>query len=162
MKKWFKRFKNQKGMTLVELLAVVVILGIVAAIAVPSINGIIENSKKDAHKSNALLIINSVKLGITTGQLPDSNSDITLNQLVQNGLLDSVPSDPSNKGKAYHSTESKVTYVAPQMENGKVKTPATFSITLVDSNGKYYYLSQTEQTLNSGTAKLELPAKATP
>ncbi len=29
--------KNQKGLTLVELLAVIVILGIIAAIAVPSI-----------------------------------------------------------------------------------------------------------------------------
>ena len=34
-----KRLKNEKGLTLVELLAVIVILGIIAAIAVPSIGG---------------------------------------------------------------------------------------------------------------------------
>ena len=32
--------KNEKGLTLIELLAVIVILGIIAAIAVPSIGGI--------------------------------------------------------------------------------------------------------------------------
>ena len=39
MKKLVKRLKDQKGMTLVELLAVIVILGIIAAIAIPSIGG---------------------------------------------------------------------------------------------------------------------------
>ncbi len=40
MKKFLqKRLKNEKGLTLVELLAVIVILGIIAAIAVPSIGG---------------------------------------------------------------------------------------------------------------------------
>jgi type IV pilus assembly protein PilA len=44
----FKLLKNQKGLTLVELLAVIVILGVVAAIAVPAIGGIINNSKVNA------------------------------------------------------------------------------------------------------------------
>lgn len=37
--------KNRKGVTLVELLAVIVIMGIIAAIAVPAIGGLIENSR---------------------------------------------------------------------------------------------------------------------
>ncbi len=42
-----KRFiRNEKGLTLIELLAVIVILGIIAAIAIPSIGAIIDNSKK--------------------------------------------------------------------------------------------------------------------
>ena len=58
-----KRLKNQKGLTLIELLAVIVILGIIAAIAVPSISGIIEKSKNDAAIAEAIQIINSAKLG---------------------------------------------------------------------------------------------------
>ncbi|MFT9599055.1 type IV pilin protein [Mesobacillus sp.] len=57
-----KKMKDQRGLTLVELLAVVVILGIVSAIAVPSIGGIINKTKDDAKVAEALQIINAAKL----------------------------------------------------------------------------------------------------
>lgn len=57
-----KRLNNQRGLTLVELLAVIVILGIISAIAVPSIGNIIENSKKDAAVADAIQIINAAKI----------------------------------------------------------------------------------------------------
>lgn len=59
--------KNQKGLTLVELLAVIVILGIIAVIVVPAIGNIIENSEKDAAIANAVQVINSAKLAVTSG-----------------------------------------------------------------------------------------------
>ena len=49
MKKFLqKRLNNEKGLTLVELLAVIVILGIIAAIAIPSIGNIIQNTREKA------------------------------------------------------------------------------------------------------------------
>jgi len=43
---------NNRGLTLVELLAVIVILGIIAAIAVPSVIHLLEKSKEDVCLAN--------------------------------------------------------------------------------------------------------------
>lgn len=58
--------KNQAGLTLVELLAVIVILGILAAIAVPSILGIIQNTRIDAVKADAITVLNMAKLEVSS------------------------------------------------------------------------------------------------
>ncbi|ERN52674.1 type II secretion system GspH family protein [Alkalihalophilus marmarensis] len=76
MKKWLKQTKNEKGLTLVELLAVVVILGIIAAIAVPSIGNIIENSKKDSAISNAQQVLNAARLYAAGGGEIDDETTI--------------------------------------------------------------------------------------
>lgn len=49
-------FMIRKGFTLVELLAVIVVLAIILAIAIPGISGIIESSKKGALKADAGMI----------------------------------------------------------------------------------------------------------
>lgn len=60
-----KRLNNEKGLTLIELLAVIVILAIVAAIAVPAIGNIIGNSQIKATKADALNILNAANLYVT-------------------------------------------------------------------------------------------------
>lgn len=67
MKKFMKIFKNQKGLTLIELLAVIVILAIVAAIAVPAIGGVIASSKEKAILADASTILSGAKLAVTSG-----------------------------------------------------------------------------------------------
>jgi type IV pilus assembly protein PilA len=57
-----KKMKDQRGLTLIELLAVIVILGIIAAIAVPAIGGLIDKTKEDAKVAEAIAIINAAKL----------------------------------------------------------------------------------------------------
>ncbi len=56
------------GFTLVELLAVVVILGIILVIAVPRITDIIENTQKQAFISSVRFIISSVKYKIQSNE----------------------------------------------------------------------------------------------
>ncbi|HAX02873.1 MAG: hypothetical protein A2Y45_05530 [Tenericutes bacterium GWC2_34_14] len=58
----FKILKNRKGVTLVELLAVVVILGIIAAIAVPTIGGLIERQEERAAEATYDTIVEAAKL----------------------------------------------------------------------------------------------------
>ena len=48
-----KSYKKDNGFTLIELLAVIVILGILAVTAIPAINRVIENSRKDTFINTA-------------------------------------------------------------------------------------------------------------
>lgn len=96
-----KKLKDQRGLTLVELLAVVVILGIISAIAVPSIGGLIDNSKKDAHVANAQQMVNAAKLAITSDEsLSTATHYLTLNYLETANYLDSVK-DPEGDTTTY-------------------------------------------------------------
>ncbi len=76
MKKLLKRLKqDERGLTLVELLAVIVILGIVGVIAFVAIGNVIENSKKDAHIANAQQVISAVELEEASGNTLDGSSE---------------------------------------------------------------------------------------
>lgn len=66
-----KQLKDERGLTLVELLVVVVILGIIAAIAVVAIGGIIENSKKDAMVADAKQMVSAAKLYVASNEVAD-------------------------------------------------------------------------------------------
>lgn len=67
MKNFMKKRLNQKGLTLIELLAVIVILAIVAAIAIPAIGGLINSSEIKAVKSDAIMILNAANLEKSSG-----------------------------------------------------------------------------------------------
>lgn len=95
-----KTLKDQRGLTLIELLAVVVILGIIAAIAVPAIGNIIEKQKLKAHQANAIMVLDAAKLYFLDN--PDKANGTTtvtattLSTADANGkrYLDNTPIDP--------------------------------------------------------------------
>ena len=63
MKKYLqKKLNNEKGMTLIELLAVIVIIAIIAAIAIPAIGNIIDNSRVGAIKSDGQNALQAAEL----------------------------------------------------------------------------------------------------
>ncbi|WP_100333344.1 prepilin-type N-terminal cleavage/methylation domain-containing protein [Bacillus alkalisoli] len=112
LKKCRNILRNEKGLTLIELLAVVVILGIIAAIAIPSIGNIIDNSRKDAHVANAQMVINSARLA-ALDNTAYVNGTIQIGTLISGNYLEQIE-DPD--GGTYTSgsvtlAEGKVTSV---------------------------------------------------
>ncbi|WP_226646582.1 type IV pilin protein [Mesobacillus subterraneus] len=98
LKSMKKKMKDQRGLTLVELLAVIVILGIIAAIAVPSIGNVIQKSKVDAVKADALHVLNAGKLFVATNTKHTDNdtdtiSESELDQFIENVSLSSYSVD---------------------------------------------------------------------
>jgi type IV pilus assembly protein PilA len=61
-----KTLRNKKGVTLVELLAVVVILGIIAAIAVPTIGNLIANQQAKADEATLQNVVAAAKTYATS------------------------------------------------------------------------------------------------
>ena len=67
VRKKIEELRNrEEGFTLVELLAVIVILGIIVAIAIPSIGKVIENAKTDANTQEIALVEDAARLYFTT------------------------------------------------------------------------------------------------
>jgi len=80
-----KLLKNKRGVTLVELLAVLVILGIIAAIAVPTIGNLIDNSRQRAAEAEWTNIQEAARLYATS---EDPDSAFSVQQLVSEGYID--------------------------------------------------------------------------
>ncbi len=73
MRSRMERTKNQKGFTLVELMVVVVILGILVAIAVPVYNSVTTKAELSAIKANVRTIDGAIMQATTT--LPSAQVD---------------------------------------------------------------------------------------
>lgn len=77
---------NKKGFTLVELLVVIVILGVIMSIAIPSITSSIERSK-DKQKKQIIKLIESAGELYVDKHKNTVSPPITLNQLIEDGLI---------------------------------------------------------------------------
>ncbi|AQX53598.1 type II secretion system protein [Priestia flexa] len=107
-----KFLKNEKGLTLIELLAVIVILGIIAAIAIPSIGGIIQKSREDAVKADALQILNSAKVYVSSNGVTETGGQ-TIDEEKLAGYLDENETiktfDVAYDGATYKLTTGAIT-----------------------------------------------------
>src|SRR5690625_4253877 len=85
--------EGEKGFTLVELLAVIVILGIIVAIAIPAIGSVINRAEGDADEQEQGLIIDAARLyEIQNGQL-DAEDGVDTDTLMDEGYLEERQGD---------------------------------------------------------------------
>jgi prepilin-type N-terminal cleavage/methylation domain-containing protein len=104
--------KNNKGFTLVELMVVVVIIGILVAIAVPVYNASQKTARVNADKANVRILKGAGQQYITDEGIPgseetwDGSQDQNWEDYLQNW-----PDNPEDKSKPYKviiTTDGKV------------------------------------------------------
>lgn len=124
-----KLVKNEKGLTLIELLAVIVILAIIAAIAVPAIGNIIENSRIKAVKADAINILNAANIYLT------EQPDVTSFDQKDQGFKDYLQSEGKLKEFTIQKDKSKVEIGATvTLESGTTITFANANLSNIDAS----------------------------
>ena len=141
------RKMNKKGFTLIELLAVIVILGVVMAIAIPSMNTIIDNSKKDTLVSTAQEFINGAKtMLVSENSLPDYGKALVVP--ISEISLDRGGKSPFTSTDFEDSQSYVVVVNEADVNNAGATSSYTYYIALMDSS-KNCLLPTSEAALNN-------------
>lgn len=137
--------KNNKGFTLVEVLAMLVVLGIIIGVTVPNITGILSNQKSNLIIEDGIKMIENAKNEFIVSEnvkYPENGKCVifTLDRIDKNSDIEN-----GIEGGKYSKTKS---YVAVKRVNKKYQ----YNVKLVEEldNGKLYGISDAEESsLNS-------------
>ena len=120
---------NKKGFTLVELLAVIVIVGVLLYTAIINIGRLITKNQKNAYDNHEKRMVSAARNYLTTHteiEIPESGYTLTVNDLQSAGLLDEIV-DPKSK-KLCDKDSSKV--IIKKGSTSEYNTEYTFEVCL--------------------------------
>ena len=165
-----KILNNKKGFTLVELLAVIVIMGILMMVAIPSISRVIENSRKDTFVDIAKAYANAAKTlwtadtltceGTVASAVDDGDYYILINTTESARTV--LPVLVDQGGKSSWGNRDVNGYVRVHVEtvtdsNGEPRRTTTFYVSLSDgTHGLIDEGSMTSDNLKKGNVKMDL------
>ena len=98
---------NQKGVTLTELMIVIVVMGIIAAFSITAVNTIVTNTKEDSFLNTASVMITAAATANSQNGPLWSDNQATLGELIAENYMQVSTNDPW--GKPYLLDESYVT-----------------------------------------------------
>ena len=142
--------KKKKGFTLVELLAVIVILAVILIIAMPKISDVIKNSKESSLETTAKLIASQAEKKYTENQVLDNSSTIKCSDVakISSNDYESCNITFDNKGNAKVSIVGKGKFEGLEVVDGtKDSAKASTKVTEEKENVNAKYLMHDGSTL---------------
>lgn len=143
---------NNKGFSLVEILAVLIILGIISAIMVPTVTGILNQNKEKSYEKLKETIISSTKIYVSNNRY-----DISLMETCSSGKkikIKQIADSPDNlNGKIALSLlanagdlDEKI--VDPRARETKLNLENSYIIVTFNCNTKDYEYELKDEYLN--------------
>ena len=133
--------KKKKGFTLVELLAVIVILAVILIIAMPKISDVIKNSKESSLETTAKLIASQAEKKYTENQVLDNSSTIKCSDVakISNADYESCNITFDDKGNAKVTIVGRGKFEGLQVVDGtKDSAKASTKKDIVETAAKYF------------------------
>ena len=139
--------KKKRGFTLVELLAVIVILAVILIIAMPKISDVIKNSKEASLETTAKLIASQAEKKYTENQILDGSSVIKCSDVakISNADYESCNITFDSKGNAKVTIVGKGKFEGLQVVDGtKDSAKASVKKDVVETAAKYFSYEEVE------------------